>query len=206
MSTFKTTHVDGYAAIVVNGSVTDIVTASAVYQAIGLSVEASAPTSLILQDVRDEQLQEIYDIAEVNNVEVVGRHGRRSYLSRKRLPTRKAFRLSLESGKWYFSEHTEDTYPLVYIRDVKIEKVRNGDTGDEEAQIFDVELLGADEATPTRVSYNSRDLAQFGLRPATADDFSERDMIPPPGDQLATAMVEGAPNKLHLANFRRGQQ
>lgn len=203
MSTeWKTHQVDGYAAIVLSGHSNAVKTAKSVYKAIGITTQDSSPTSLILQDVKETDFQEVEDIADSNGLSIVGKNGSRKYLVRSRVPIRKALRLSLQPGKWYFAEYAEESYPLVYIRDMSIEKIRNGDTT-EETQVFDVELLSPDDSTPISLTYNAKDLARLGLRPASTDDFDEYGIIAPPLEQFVPAFTRQAPNLANLANFDR---
>jgi len=201
-SEWKTSQVNGYAAVVLSGDTNAVKTAKAVYKALGMAIQDSSPTSLILQDVKEPDIQEVSDIAESNGLYIASKNGPRKYLVRSRKQVRKALRLSLQTGKWYFAEYAEDSYPLVYIRNMSIENIRNGDAA-EEAQMFEVELLGTNDSTPVSLTYNARDLARLGLRPATTEDFAAYSMISPPLEQLVPAFARQAPNLAHLANFNR---
>jgi hypothetical protein len=80
----------------------------------------------------------------------------------------------LEAGKWYWAEAKEDVYPFVQPR----------------AQIgedWEVDLLTASNAIPTRQVLSTEELASYGLRPATEDDFSAMDLPVPLSQQLVQA-------------------
>lgn len=117
---------------------------------------------------------------------------------------RTATKLNLKPKKWYFAESIEDHHPFVYVREVQ-SATDNGD------QYFLLELVDAENGLPTKLQVSAADVATFGLRPATAEDFDEYGMIIPTADSLTTASVTKPepeqpcckpPNKEALASFR----
>ena len=84
--------------------------------------------------------------------------------------TTAAPRLNLLPQKWYFAENHEDTTPFVFIKTL-------------EEGAAQVELLNAQNTLPVQAKVTFSDLTEAGLRPATQEDFTDRD-LPPPESQF----------------------
>jgi len=175
--TYTTNQVPGYAAVALEGPTSSLRDAQASLKLAGLSVESVGRNSILLRDVLAAALPNVELVAETYGMRVVGLYGSKTFVHRKHIPQRKAFKLNLTANKWYFAENIEETFPFVVVRDVKLEKT--GDSEGDTDQILDLEFYGPNHAMPIKQTVSSREAAQYGLRPATEDDFENADMIVP---------------------------
>ena len=103
--------------------------------------------------------------------------------------------LDVEQGKWYFAENMEDSYPFVLVRAKYTETVAGSNPDengfeDEEFIVVELELLGEDGYTPNKIKAHLSELADFGLRAATEEDFDDRDLPVPAELHFATKKKE----------------
>lgn len=194
---YITKQVPGFAAVSLEGPSTNLRDAQASLKLAGLTVESVGQNSILLRDVHESALENVKSIAEAHEMRVAGTFGSKTFVQREQVRRKKAFKLNLESGKWYFAENLEETYPFVVVRDIRIEKT--GGNGDED-QLLDVEFYGPDHSMPVRQTVSSREAAQYGLRPATEDDFEKADMIVPVTEestlQLVSSPSHGIPSEI----------
>jgi len=173
---YITKEVPGFAAVSVEGPTNQLQDAQASFKIAGLTVDTVGQNSILLRDVHEASLENVQSIAASHNMRVVGTFGPKTFIHREQVKQRKAFKLNLQPNKWYFAEQLEDTYPFIVVRDVRIE--RTGNNGDED-QLLDLELYGPEHTLPIQQTVTSREAAQYGLRPATEEDFESADMIVP---------------------------
>jgi len=185
---YVTKQTPGYAAVSLEGPRDSLQEAQASLKLAGLTVDTVGRNSILLRDVREASMGNVSTIAEAHGMQVVGAYGKKMFVQREQLVSRKAFRLSLEPDKWYFAENLEETYPFIVVRDVRIEKT--GNNGDED-QVLELEFYGPDHAMPIHQLVTSREAAQYGMRPATEDDFEKMDMIVPVSE-LSTLQLPGS--------------
>jgi len=190
MKNMNVGHEKGYAAVLLLGPTSAIETVARTLEVIGERVVESTSTTILLQDVRENRLPDIVKLADAHKM-TVSPYGERTFLVQVQKEVKKAFKLNLQPGKWYFADNIEEDFPFVLIRDARIEKV-NDDTGRgkigtndlDEIQMIDLEFHSANGDLPIREVMSSSEAAKFGLRPATEDDFSTYDMIPPSPESL----------------------
>jgi hypothetical protein len=192
---YITKQIPGFAAVSLEGPSANLQDAQASLKLAGLTVDTVGQNSILLRDVRESSMENVGSIAQAHALRVVGAYGKKMFIHREKAQTRKAFKLSLEEGKWYFAENLEETYPFIVVRDVHIEKT--GNNGDED-QVLDLEFYSPDHAMPVRQTVTSREAAQYGLRPATEEDFEKVDMILPVSElstlQLPNSDSHGIPD------------
>lgn len=179
---WTTTYEEGYTAIALQGAKSAIDTAVSAFQSCDITVASVSQNSVILSDVFKKTLPLVSEIADEHRLTITGMYEPKDYMIRTEKNVRRAFRLNLVPGSWYFAEAIEDAFPFVMVRDVRLEKTGNGD---DDVQIIDVEFYAADGTTPTKDTVTSNVVASYGLRPATEDDFAKYDLVPP-----ATGYVE----------------
>jgi len=114
----------------------------------------------------------------------------------------RAFKLALDEGKWYFAENAEDIYPLVLVRRQQLTKVADDQGGEREVQSFLLEMIDPDDGMPYQIEAEAKHVSQLGLRPATLDDFEDRDMVPPTFGTLVNATT-ATPRTASSQNFGR---
>ena len=197
----------GYTAVLLRGPSSAIEAVASTLSVLGERVVETSDTTILLQDVRDSHLPAIEAAAKSNRM-TVSVHGERTFLVQVPREIKKAFKLNLKQGKWYFADNIEEDFPFVLVRDSRIEDVNDGRPhhGDvDQVQMLDLEFHSPDGEIPIREVMSSADAAQFGLRPATEDDFEGYDMIPPAPEHLVfvEASVAGGPDKSALQNFAR---
>lgn len=188
-------------ALLISGSSKSIEDAVDALAQIGYSVNQVSAHSAVVENVLDRAVPDIQWAVETLGCSVEGEYGREEIepaFPRKK----KAFKLALQEGKWYFAERAEDVFPLVLVRSSEIAKTAT-DGVEEESQIFTLELLGPDDGIPYQVKISSPQIAKWGLRPATVEDFEELDIIPPEFGQLAKAARTAAPRQSAQRNFGR---
>jgi len=202
----------GYAAVLLRGPESVIEIVANTLETVGERVIETTATTILLQDVRDAHLPDILRVADSHSMTVTP-YGERNFLVQVPKEVRKAFKLNLQSGKWYFADNIEEDFPFVLVRDSRIEKVNDtsnrgvvGENGLDEVQMLDLEFHSAEGDLPIRELMSSAEAAKFGLRPATEDDFSAYDMIPPSPDSMV--FVEASvgccsPNVTALSDFSR---
>ena len=197
---WETSYEEGYAVVVLSGATEDVKQALSVLQALKLRAEPSAGNGVLVHDVRESHYSQMEEVVAGNNLEVTGMYGKRRFLTRKRKEIHKAMRLSLQPNTWYFAEELEDNFPLVLVREVRLEKT--GDSGDDE-QFIELELYSPDEALPKKLVAASDEVMHFGLRPATEEDFENLDMILPSKGLISATVTEPGPKQEALKNFSR---
>jgi len=198
LETSGISHVTGYAVIAVSGSPVDLSAVKPLLVTMGIEVDDSSVTSILLRDVMQQHLGAVESLLHDNNLLVVGLYGERKYLKRTSRQIRKALTLSLQTGKWYFSDKT-DSYPFVMVRESTIQRVADAD---EEIQMLELDLYDIETFMPVRQIIAAPDVALLGLRPATIEDFAERNLVPPASDQLVVASIRTAsPDYNSLQNF-----
>jgi hypothetical protein len=173
---YTTKTVPGFAAVSLEGPSANLQEAQASLKVAGLTVEAVGQNSILLRDVREASMENVQTIADAHEMRVVGTFGPKDFVLREQLKQRKAFKLSIEPNKWYFADNLESTHPFVVVRDVRIE--RTGNNGNED-QLLDIEFYGPDHSMPVQQTVTSREAAEYGLRPATEEDFEDADMVLP---------------------------
>lgn len=190
MTMYETKQIQGWAAVTLEGPTKNLQDAQASLKVVGLTVDSVGNNSILLRDVRDDSLANIEAVAQAHGMRVVAKIGSKTFLERRQLQHRKAFKLNLEQDKWYFAENIEDTFPFVVVRDIRIEKTgNNGDTD----QLLELEFYGPNHAMPIKQTVSSREAAEYGMRPATEDDFENVDMIVPVS-QLSTMQLPNSEN------------
>jgi hypothetical protein len=190
MTSYRTEQVPGWAAVMLEGPTNVLRDAQASLRIAGLDIESVGKNSIVLRDVRESAIINITAVAESYGLRIAGKFGDKTFLHRTAIQQRKAFKLNVEPNKWYFAENIEKTFPFVLVRDAKIEAVgSNGDTD----QILDLEFYGPNHAMPIRQTVSSREAAQYGLRPATEDDFNDADMIVPLSE-FSTIQLPASPS------------
>lgn len=196
MSQIRTKKSAGYSAIILSGSEHAAAAAAAALRSAGYLIAEASPRSIVAQDVRDNQLPYMEEVATTYAMDVSA-VGRNEYVDTERVQVRKAFKLSLQPKKWYYSDNLGQ-YPLIFIRDVQIQKV--GDTEDE-AQVVTMELHAVDGTMPLKHIAASNEVAQYGLRPALPDDFDNLGMIVPDAMYLSASVVASStPDEDYLEN------
>jgi hypothetical protein len=186
MSNIKIKQTEGYGAVVLSGSREALRLAEQVLRSEGYQVSLASAHSMVLHDVVDPQLGYVVGLANEHLLEVRA-YGRNAYLDPSQAKVRHAFKLSLQPRKWYFAENLEESSPLVFVRDVAIERV--GETGDE-AQVITMELHAQDGTMPTKRRATSQEAAAYGLRPALPEDFEQLGWMIPDAQHLASVAVE----------------
>lgn len=181
-SQWKTTYENGFTAITLEGGSAAVKQAVAAFGSCDITVASASNNSLILSDVFESKLPLVEEIAVQHKLTVTGMHEPKDYMLRTEMNVRRAIRLSLVPGSWYFAEAIEDAFPFVMVRDVRMEKLGSGD---DDVQLIDLELYDSDGSTPNKETVLSTIAASYGLRPATEDDFAKYDLVPP-----ATGFVE----------------
>lgn len=182
-----------YEAVLLTGSDQALGDTMEALRQAGYEVSRTSSHNAIVENVLDRSLEDVRWAAEQLGCSVEGVYGEHE-LEPIAPRMKKAFKLSLQEGKWYFAENAEDIFPLVLVREIKIEKIAT-DGVEEESQNFTLELLGPEDGLPYQVQMASKQLAKWGLRPATVGDFNELDIIPPEFGQLAKASIKtAAPN------------
>jgi hypothetical protein len=186
MRNVKVKQAEGYGAVVLSGSRDAVKVAAQALQSNGYQVSAASGHSVVLHDVLDTQLSYVIGLADEHQLDVWA-HGRNAYVESDPVKTRHAFKLNLQPRKWYFAENLEESSPLVFVRDVAIEKI--GEAGDE-AQVVTMELHAPDGTMPTKHRATSQEVASYGLRPARPEDFEQLGWMIPEAQHLASAVVE----------------
>jgi hypothetical protein len=186
MSNIKIKQAMGYGAVVLSGGQESLRMAAQTLQSEGYTLSKASSHSVVLHDVRDQQLDYVVGLAEEHQLEV-RTHGRNVYAEPMQEKIRHAFKLSLQPRRWYFAENLEDQSPLVFVRDVTIERL--GEAGDE-AQVITMELHAPDGTMPTKQRATSQEAAAYGLRPALPEDFEQLGWMVPDAQHLAAVQVE----------------
>lgn len=186
MSNIKIKQTTGYGAVVLSGGRESLRLAAQTLQSEGYTVSTASPHSVVLHDVRDQHLDYVAGLAEEHQLEIRV-HGRNAYAEPVSEKLRHAFKLSLQPRRWYFAENLEDYFPLVFVREVAVERL--GETGDE-AQVITMELHAPDGTMPTKQRATSQEVAAYGLRPALPDDFEQLGWMVPDAQHLAAVQVE----------------
>lgn len=207
MKSMEVGHEQGYAAVLLTGASSVIESVAKTLSVIGERVVETSDSTILLQDVRSSHLPNIETVVAENNM-TLATHGERKFLVQVPKVVKKAFKLNLKHGKWYFADNIEEDFPFVLIRDSRIEDLNDGRShhGDiDQVQMLDLEFHSTDGEMPIREIMSSVEAARFGLRPATEDDFEDHDMIPPAPESLVfvEASVPGGPDKEALHNFSR---
>ena len=180
----------GWGAVVIGGSEKGLRRTGRRLERLGYRLFQTSRFRAVLDDVRGSSMEDVERIADDCGCSIDALHEPKEVdLPRTRRARRRcALRLSLEPGKWYFAENAEEIFPLMLVRDAKIEKVA-GEDGEQEVQTFVVELLGPEDGIPYRIEADSRIVSRWGLRPATSDDFDELDIVPPTMGELVVTAV-----------------
>lgn len=186
MSQTRTKKSPGYSAVVLSGGSYAIAQASEALRSAGFLLSEASKHSVVVQDVREHQVDTILALV-ADQALTVSAYGAQDYVDTERVQMRKAFRLSLQPKKWYHADNMSEQYPLVFIRDVKIQRV--GETG-EEVQLVTMELHPRDGSSPVKHTAPSDDVAAYGLRPASQDDFEALGFIVPDAMFLSASVVE----------------
>jgi hypothetical protein len=186
MSNVKIKQATGYGAVVLSGGREALQLATQALRSEGYRVSSASAHSVMLHDVLDPQLEYVVGLADEHQLEVRAQ-GRNAYVIPTPTKVRHAFKLNLQPRKWYFAENLEEQFPLVFVRDVAVEKV--GETGDE-AQVITLELHAPDGTLPSKQRATSQEVAAYGLRPALPEDFEQLGWMIPEAQHLASALVE----------------
>lgn len=186
MSNVKIDRSTGHGAVILRGGQESLMVAFQALSSEGYWVSEASAHSLVVHDVLDAQLDYVVGLADEHQLEARA-HNRNTYFKPTQLKTRHAFKLSLQPRKWYFAENLEEQYPLVFVRDVAIERV--GEAGDE-AQVITMELHAPDGTMPTKHRATSQEAASYGLRPAQPDDFERLGWMVPDAQHLASVQVD----------------
>jgi len=176
MSNHTTREIPGYGAVALEGPANVLQEAQASLRIAGLQIEAMGANSIVLRDVRESEIENVEVIAESYGMAVTAKVGPCKFVQREVKEVRKAFKLSLETDRWYVAENLEDTFPFVLVRDIRIEKT--GSNGDED-QVIEMDFYGPQHQLPVTQTVSSREAASYGLRPAADEDFEAADMIVP---------------------------
>lgn len=176
MSNYTTREIPGYGAVALEGPTNVLQEAQASLRIAGLQIGAIGTNSIVLQDVRESELPNVEVIADSYGMEITALVGPCMFVERQVKEVRKAFRLSLETDRWYVAENLEDTFPFVLVRKIQIEKTSSN--GDED-QVIELDFYGPQNQLPVTQTVSSREAARYGLRPATEEDFENADMIVP---------------------------
>lgn len=137
-------------------------------------VERSSANTLVLHEVSTRSAQAVQRLAMAQGLSTELLEPREITTTAAPAPVQAATALPLEPGKWYWAEAKEDTYPFVQAR-------AQTPTG------WEVDLLSASNAVPTYKELSTEELASFGLRPATENDFSDLDLPVPSTQHLVQA-------------------
>ena len=186
MRDVKIDRFSGYGAVVLSGGQDSLKIASQVLCSEGYQVSEASSHSVVVCDVLDSQFAHVVGLADQHQLDI-RTHGRSTYIKPTPVKTRHAFKLSLQPLKWYFAENLEEQFPLVFVRDVAIEKT--GETGDE-AQVITMELHAPDGTMPTKYRATSQEAAAFGLRPAQPEDFGQLGWVVPDAQHLAAVIPD----------------
>ena len=184
---YITKQVPGFAAVTLEGPSANLQEAQASFKLAGLIVDTVGQNSILLRDVHTASMENVNTVAEAHDLHVGGAYGEKMFVEREQVQTRKAFKLSVEKDKWYFAENLEDDYPFVVVRDVNIHKT--GNNGDTDQELV-LEFYGPDHTMPVQQTVTSREAAQYGMRPATEEDFDKMDMIVPLSE-ISTLQLPG---------------
>lgn len=203
MST-RTAFEPGYAAVVVGGSERGLKRAARRLMHLGYALFTTSDFRAVLDDVRASSLPAIEEVLAECGCTIEAVHDEKDIeVQVPKARPRRAFRLSLQPGKWYFAENAEDENPLVFVRDQSIKKVADGE-GEQEVQVFLVELFNPDDGLPVKAEFESRELVKFGLRPATINDFRDLDLVPPEfGDLVLGSVKDPQPKTSAARHFGR---
>jgi hypothetical protein len=186
-------------AIHLSGGTEAIGSAKGRLEAAGFRLSPTGGYSLLLENVLADDLVEVDAIAAEHGL-TVECLGEKEITIRKAAP--KAFKLNLEAGKWYWADNLEDSTPLIFVKDVAA-------TAD--AQVLTLEYL-APEGLPVPITIDSREVVEYGFRPATTEDFERYGLVAPDHTYLVPRMakveeVEPAkPKSASKENFKRRQE
>lgn len=186
-------------AIHIHGGQEAIGSAKGRLEAAGFRLSPTGGHSILLENILIGDLSEIESVAAEHNL-VLEALGEKEVTTREAAP--KAFKLNLEPGKWYWADNLEDTTPLIFVKDVEA-------TAD--AQVLTLEYL-APEGLPVPVTIDSREVVEYGFRPATTDDFERYDLIAPDHTYLVPRTAEvkevapAKPKSANKENFKRRQK
>jgi len=180
--------IPGYDAISLEGPSDTLQEAQGTLQVAGFLVEAVGKNSILLRHVPQTQLRNLAVVLDKYGLRVANASGDMRFVKPEKKRVRKAFKLNLRAGRWYFADNIEESFPFVLVRDVSIEKT--GNNGDED-QVLDLEFYGPNHVMPIRQTVSSREAAKYGLRPATEEDFEQVDMITPTTEELVLPVQPG---------------
>ncbi len=197
----------GWTAMVISGSEKGLQRAGRRLGSLGYPLFTTSQYRAVVDDVRESSLPALQAVVAECGCSIEALQDEKEIaLPRAAQPRpKRAFRLNLDEGKWYFAENAEDIYPLVFVRKQEIVKQAD-DQGDErEVQTFLLELFNPEDGMPYRIDAESKHVSRLGLRPATIEDFEELDMIPPEFGELAvvTAAPDPKPRTAAAKNFGR---
>ncbi len=187
-TTYTVKEEPGFDAVSLEGPSDTLAEAQATLQVVGFKVETVGRNSILLRSVRDGQLDNLRVVLDQYGLRVAATGARKTFVRRERVKIRKAFKLNLRAGRWYFAENIEESFPFILIRDVRIEKT--GSNGDED-QVLDLEFYGPNHVMPIAHTVSSREAAKYGMRPATEEDFEQADMITPSAVDLVLPVQPG---------------
>lgn len=188
-----------YTAIYIHGGQEAIGSAKGCLEAAGFRLAPTGSHSLLLENTLSEDYAEVKAVADKHGL-ALDVLGEREVTTRKATP--KPFKLNLVAGKWYWADNLEDVTPLIFVRDV---------SATAEAQLLTLEYL-APTGMPVPVTVDSREVVEYGFRPATVEDFERYDIPAPDHTYLVpkTAKVEeinpAKPKAANVENFKRNQE
>ncbi len=113
-------------------------------------------------------------------------------------PAPQPVKVTVTPGKWYFAEALEETHPFVFVREIQNQKTAQ----DARVPILDLEFMGVDGSTPENILVDAERAKTYGMRPASAEDFTEFDLPVPIGVQSEEdTPTVGSVDHNKLANF-----
>jgi hypothetical protein len=194
-----------YGTVLINGARDDLTKFAIELRKVGYQVGRPTARILCVDDVSEEELQVLAEASKYRDCHVAEAKGRHD-VSRRVRRKKAAKKVELSPKTWYFAEHLEDSYPLVYVRatheqPVLVEAAAGEDPVEEEITVVQMDLVDADGSMPRSLSADAREVDDYGLRLATEEDFTDRD-LPVPAELRLQRTTAGAPDKAHVANFR----
>lgn len=173
-----------YGAVTLTGAPSAVEKAKPLLEKSGASFFPTNETTVGLKNVKASDLPKLEKFVSSHGLKIARCSCLQEVENGKKPKKRNASRLNLQQDKWYYADAAEDRYPFLYVRNIKV------DEGDN--QIFEVELLTPENAVPTKSHLAADELAKFGLRPASSDDFTDFELPVPAKTYLTEAKVEAA--------------
>ena len=194
-----------YGTVLLNGAKDDLTDFAVELRHAGYVVARPNANVLCVDDVSHEELFLIKSEAADRNCFVESVRGEKVHNIETTLK-KAEYDLDVDVDRWYFAENLEDSFPFVLVRAKYTETLASEEDPFEEEEriILEMELLDENGSTPKKIKADLSRVVDFGLRPATEDDFDDRDLPVPMEVKLAPEPKEkkaDAPIVAHLANF-----